>query len=76
VTDLKENKFYQFQVRAFNQAGISEASIPTVALECKEWTIAVPGKPVRIYIRHFYRHTFLFKSINPRDYNGETTDHS
>lgn len=51
VTDLKENKFYQFQVRAFNQAGISEGSKPTAPLECKEWTVAVPGKPVSIYIR-------------------------
>uniref|UniRef100_A0A673JYX7 M-protein, striated muscle-like n=1 Tax=Sinocyclocheilus rhinocerous TaxID=307959 RepID=A0A673JYX7_9TELE len=45
VTDLKENVFYQFQVRAVNRAGISESSIPTVALECKEWTVAVPGPP-------------------------------
>uniref|UniRef100_A0A8C1AX02 Myomesin 1a (skelemin) n=1 Tax=Cyprinus carpio carpio TaxID=630221 RepID=A0A8C1AX02_CYPCA len=43
VTDLKENVFYQFQVRAVNRAGISESSIPTVPLECKEWTVAVPG---------------------------------
>ncbi|TRY92346.1 hypothetical protein DNTS_013310 [Danionella cerebrum] len=45
VTDLKENEFYQFQVRAFNQAGISEASAPTGSLECKEWTVALPGPP-------------------------------
>uniref|UniRef100_A0A8C2A5T0 Myomesin 1a (skelemin) n=1 Tax=Cyprinus carpio TaxID=7962 RepID=A0A8C2A5T0_CYPCA len=45
VTDLKENVFYQFQVRAVNRAGISESSIPTVPLECKEWTVAVPGPP-------------------------------
>uniref|UniRef100_A0A672MUH4 M-protein, striated muscle-like n=1 Tax=Sinocyclocheilus grahami TaxID=75366 RepID=A0A672MUH4_SINGR len=45
VTDLKENIFYQFQVRAVNRAGISESSIPTVPLECKEWTVAVPGPP-------------------------------
>ncbi|RXN05773.1 M- striated muscle-like isoform X2 [Labeo rohita] len=45
VTDLKENLFYQFQVRAVNQAGISESSVPTVPLECKEWTVAVPGPP-------------------------------
>uniref|UniRef100_A0A8C2CIT9 Myomesin 1a (skelemin) n=1 Tax=Cyprinus carpio TaxID=7962 RepID=A0A8C2CIT9_CYPCA len=34
---------YKFQVRAVNRAGISESSIPTVPLECKEWTVAVPG---------------------------------
>uniref|UniRef100_A0A671MLK5 M-protein, striated muscle-like n=1 Tax=Sinocyclocheilus anshuiensis TaxID=1608454 RepID=A0A671MLK5_9TELE len=45
VTDLKENVFYQFQVRAVNRAGISESSIPMVPLECKEWTVAVPGPP-------------------------------
>lgn len=46
VEDLKENKFYQFQVRAVNQAGISEGSVPNTAFECKEWTVAVPGKSV------------------------------
>ncbi|KAM9427182.1 myomesin 1a (skelemin) [Salvelinus alpinus] len=40
--NLKENLFYQFQVRAINMAGVSEASLPSAALECKEWTIAKP----------------------------------
>lgn len=41
--DLKENVFYQFQVRAMNIAGVSETSLPSAALECREWTITVPG---------------------------------
>lgn len=41
--NLKENILYQFQVRAMNMAGVSKASLPSAALECKEWTITVPG---------------------------------
>ncbi|XP_034038782.1 myomesin 1a (skelemin) [Thalassophryne amazonica] len=43
--NLKENVFYQFQVRAVNMAGVSKASVPSAPLECKEWTITVPGSP-------------------------------
>lgn len=46
VENLKENVLYQFQVRAVNQAGISESCITNVAFECKEWTVALPGKLV------------------------------
>uniref|UniRef100_A0A4W4F294 Myomesin 1a (skelemin) n=1 Tax=Electrophorus electricus TaxID=8005 RepID=A0A4W4F294_ELEEL len=45
VENLKENTLYEFQVRAVNQAGISEGSVPSAATECKEWTVAVPGPP-------------------------------
>ncbi|KAM6948649.1 myomesin 1a (skelemin) [Aplochiton taeniatus] len=48
--DLKENVFYQFQLRAMNMAGLSEVSLPSPALECKEWTITVPGVPVGLYV--------------------------
>uniref|UniRef100_A0A672GJ28 Myomesin 1a (skelemin) n=1 Tax=Salarias fasciatus TaxID=181472 RepID=A0A672GJ28_SALFA len=48
--DLKENVFYQFQVRAMNMAGVSEASLPSGRLECKEWTITVPGPPVGLHV--------------------------
>lgn len=48
--NLKENIFYQFQVRAINMAGVSEASLPSASLECKEWTITVPGAPVGLHV--------------------------
>lgn len=41
--NLKENVFYEFQVRAMNMAGLSRASVPSAVLECKEWTITLPG---------------------------------
>lgn len=41
--NLKENVFYEFQVRAMNMAGMSKASVPSAVLECKEWTITLPG---------------------------------
>lgn len=41
--NLKENVFYEFQVRAMNMAGLSKASVPSAVLECKEWTITLPG---------------------------------
>uniref|UniRef100_A0A3B5Q0E5 Myomesin 1a (skelemin) n=1 Tax=Xiphophorus maculatus TaxID=8083 RepID=A0A3B5Q0E5_XIPMA len=48
--NLKENVFYQFQVRAMNMAGVSKPSLPTASLECKEWTITIPGPPVGLYV--------------------------
>ncbi|XP_030635902.1 M-protein, striated muscle [Chanos chanos] len=45
VSDLKENKFYQFQVRAANMAGVGIPSRPSETFKCEEWTIAVPGPP-------------------------------
>uniref|UniRef100_A0A8C6LZJ6 Myomesin 1a (skelemin) n=1 Tax=Nothobranchius furzeri TaxID=105023 RepID=A0A8C6LZJ6_NOTFU len=48
--NLKENLFYQFRVRAMNMAGVSKPSVPSKALECKEWTITVPGAPVGLYV--------------------------
>ncbi|XP_023264722.1 myomesin-1-like isoform X2 [Seriola lalandi dorsalis] len=48
--NLKENVFYQFQVRAMNMAGVSKASLPSASLECKEWTLTVPGVPVGLHV--------------------------
>uniref|UniRef100_A0A3B3SFZ4 Myomesin-1 n=1 Tax=Paramormyrops kingsleyae TaxID=1676925 RepID=A0A3B3SFZ4_9TELE len=45
VTDLKENKLYQFQVRAGNMAGVGSPSKPSETFRCEEWTIAIPGPP-------------------------------
>ncbi|KAF7706154.1 myomesin 1a (skelemin) isoform X1 [Silurus meridionalis] len=50
VENLKENVLYQFQVRAVNQAGISEACITSVAFECKEYTVALPDPPHGLHI--------------------------
>uniref|UniRef100_A0A3B3UQS6 Myomesin 1a (skelemin) n=1 Tax=Poecilia latipinna TaxID=48699 RepID=A0A3B3UQS6_9TELE len=47
--NLKENVFYQFQVRAMNMAGVSKPSLPTGRLECKEWTITIPP-PVGLHV--------------------------
>uniref|UniRef100_A0A8C5FTD3 Myomesin 1a (skelemin) n=1 Tax=Gadus morhua TaxID=8049 RepID=A0A8C5FTD3_GADMO len=47
---LKENLFYQFQVRAMNMAGVSKTSLAAKALECKEWTITVPGAPLGLHV--------------------------
>lgn len=43
VSDLKENRKYQFQVRAANIAGVGIPSLPSDTFLCEEWTIAVPG---------------------------------
>lgn len=43
VSDLKENRKYQFQVRAANMAGVGIPSLPSDTFLCEEWTIAVPG---------------------------------
>ncbi|CAB1349527.1 unnamed protein product, partial [Coregonus sp. 'balchen'] len=42
VSDLKENRKYQFQVRAANMAGVGIPSLPSGTFVCEEWTIAVP----------------------------------
>ncbi|KAM9774761.1 M-protein, striated muscle isoform X5 [Syngnathus typhle] len=51
VTDLKENKKYQFQVRAANIAGVGIPSLPSDTFLCEEWTIAVPGPPHDLQLR-------------------------
>ncbi|XP_022533351.2 M-protein, striated muscle isoform X4 [Astyanax mexicanus] len=45
VSELKENRLYQFQVRAANMAGVGIPSLPSATFKCEEWTIAVPGPP-------------------------------
>ncbi|XP_051554889.1 myomesin-2-like isoform X2 [Myxocyprinus asiaticus] len=71
VTDLKENVIYQFQVRAFNQAGISEGSIPSIPLECKEWTVAVPGPPHGLHVLEV-RKDSLVLLWEPPTFNGRS----
>jgi len=51
VSDLKENKKYQFQVRAANMAGVGIPSMPSDTFLCEEWTIAVPGPPHDLQVR-------------------------
>ncbi|XP_039982483.1 M-protein, striated muscle isoform X2 [Xiphias gladius] len=51
VSDLKENRKYQFQVRAANMAGVGIPSLPSETFLCEEWTIAVPGPPHDLQIR-------------------------
>ncbi|XP_076003393.1 myomesin 1a (skelemin) [Genypterus blacodes] len=48
--NLKENVFYEFQVRSMNMAGVSKGSLPSANLECKEWTLTVPGVPVGLHV--------------------------
>ncbi|KAM3860464.1 myomesin-1 [Diretmus argenteus] len=50
VSDLKENRKYQFQVRAANMAGVGIPSLPSNTFLCEEWTIAVPGPPYDLQI--------------------------
>ncbi|XP_076014028.1 myomesin-1 [Genypterus blacodes] len=51
VCDLKENRKYQFQVRAANMAGVGIPSLPSEVFLCEEWTIAVPGPPYDLQVR-------------------------
>ncbi|XP_037550207.1 M-protein, striated muscle [Nematolebias whitei] len=51
VSELKENRKYQFQVRAANMAGVGIPSMPSNTFLCEEWTIAVPGPPHDLQVR-------------------------
>uniref|UniRef100_A0A8D3BR46 Myomesin 1a (skelemin) n=1 Tax=Scophthalmus maximus TaxID=52904 RepID=A0A8D3BR46_SCOMX len=68
---LKENVFYQFQVRAMNMAGVSKASVHSASLECKEWTITVPGSPVGLHVLEV-RDTSVVVLWEPPAFNGRT----
>ncbi|KAM7390295.1 hypothetical protein PAMA_008459 [Pampus argenteus] len=59
VSDLKENKKYQFQVRAANMAGVGIPSLPSDTFLCEEWTIAVPGPPYDLQIREVRRDSLV-----------------
>ncbi|XP_066537740.1 myomesin 1a (skelemin) [Hoplias malabaricus] len=59
VENLKENLFYEFQVRAVNQAGISEGSVPSTAFECLEWTVAVPGPAHGLHVLELRKNSMV-----------------
>lgn len=69
--NLKENVFYQFQVRAMNMAGVSKASLPSASLECKEWTITLPGPPVGLHVLEV-RDTSAVILWEPPAFDGRT----
>ncbi|CAL8279768.1 unnamed protein product [Lota lota] len=68
---LKENLFYQFQVRAMNMAGVSRPSVAGKALECKEWTITVPGPPLGLRVLEV-RDTSLVVLWDPPAFSGRS----
>ncbi|XP_074477558.1 myomesin-1 isoform X5 [Sebastes fasciatus] len=69
VSDLKENKKYQFQVRAANMAGVGIPSLPSDTFLCEEWTIAVPGPPHDLQTREV-RNNSLVLLWRPPVYQG------
>ncbi|XP_042366506.1 M-protein, striated muscle isoform X2 [Plectropomus leopardus] len=69
VSDLKENRKYQFQVRAANMAGVGIPSLPSDTFLCEEWTIAVPGPPHDLQIREV-RSNSLVLLWKPPVYQG------
>uniref|UniRef100_A0A3Q3KHS8 Myomesin 1a (skelemin) n=1 Tax=Monopterus albus TaxID=43700 RepID=A0A3Q3KHS8_MONAL len=68
--NLKENVFYQFQVRAMNMAGVSKDSVTSAPLECKEWTITVPA-PVGLHVLEV-RDTSIVVLWEPPAFDGRT----
>ncbi|XP_031148644.2 M-protein, striated muscle isoform X6 [Sander lucioperca] len=69
VSDLKENRKYQFQVRAANMAGVGIPSLPSNTFLCEEWTIAVPGPPHDLQVREV-RNDSLVLLWKPPVYQG------
>lgn len=65
VSDLKENRKYQFQVRAANMAGVGIPSLPSDTFLCEEWTIAVPGAaPAPVKSSHTHTHATFCSRIS------------
>uniref|UniRef100_A0A8C4S292 Myomesin-1 n=1 Tax=Erpetoichthys calabaricus TaxID=27687 RepID=A0A8C4S292_ERPCA len=71
VNDLKENKIYQFQVRAINVAGVGVPSLPSQPFKCEEWTIAVPGPPYDLRCSEVRKHSLVLL-WNPPVYIGRS----
>ncbi|XP_018612972.2 M-protein, striated muscle-like isoform X1 [Scleropages formosus] len=71
VENLKENVLYQFQVRAVNMAGVSTASKATVAIECKEYTITVPGPPVGLHVTEVRKNSLVLL-WEPPEFQGRS----
>ncbi|CAB1418680.1 unnamed protein product [Pleuronectes platessa] len=69
VSDLMENRKYQFQVRAANMAGVGIPSLPSDTFLCEEWTIAVPGPPHDLQVREV-RNDSLVLLWKPPVYQG------
>ncbi|KAI1901396.1 hypothetical protein AGOR_G00034010 [Albula goreensis] len=70
--NLKENVFYQFRVRAVNQAGVSDYSVASAKIECKEWTITVPGLPHSMHVQEVRKDSMVLLWEPPK-YQGRTT---
>ncbi|XP_066579524.1 myomesin-1 isoform X2 [Amia ocellicauda] len=71
VNDLKENRLYQFQVRAANLAGVGIPSMPSNIFKCEEWTIAVPGPPYDLRISEVRKNSMVLL-WNPPVYQGRS----
>ncbi|XP_021418625.2 myomesin-1 isoform X1 [Oncorhynchus mykiss] len=69
VSDLKENRKYQFQVRAANMAGVGIPSLPSGTFVCEEWTIAVPGPPHDLQVTEVRANTLVLL-YKPPVYQG------
>ncbi|XP_019943157.2 myomesin-1 isoform X7 [Paralichthys olivaceus] len=69
VSDLMENRKYQFQVRAANMAGVGIPSLASDTFLCEEWTIAVPGPPHDLQVREV-RNDSLVLLWKPPVYQG------
>ncbi|XP_035597370.2 M-protein, striated muscle-like [Oncorhynchus keta] len=69
VSDLKENRKYQFQVRAANMAGVGIPSLPSETFICEEWTIAVPGPPHDLQVTEVRANTLVLV-FKPPVYQG------
>ncbi|KAM4543913.1 myomesin-1 isoform 2-T2 [Fundulus diaphanus] len=69
VSELRENKKYQFQVRAANMAGVGIPSRPSDTFLCEEWTIAVPGPPHDLQVSEV-RNDSLLLLWKPPVYQG------
>uniref|UniRef100_A0A4W5NMM3 Myomesin 1 n=2 Tax=Hucho hucho TaxID=62062 RepID=A0A4W5NMM3_9TELE len=69
VSDLKENRKYQFQVRAANMAGVGIPSLPSETFVCEEWTIAVPGPPHDLQVTEVRANTLVLL-YKPPVYQG------
>ncbi|XP_041737110.2 M-protein, striated muscle isoform X6 [Coregonus clupeaformis] len=69
VSDLKENRKYQFQVRAANMAGVGIPSLSSGTFVCEEWTIAVPGPPHDLQVTEVRANTLVLL-YKPPVYQG------
>ncbi|XP_067093822.1 LOW QUALITY PROTEIN: myomesin-3 [Osmerus mordax] len=71
VCNLSEGVSYQFRVFASNVVGVGQASLPSPAFLCEDWSMEEPGPPYELEIREVRNDSLVLLWVEPL-YGGQS----